>query len=122
MDVVKDFTSKALAAGIGERRLILTGLDGGLYLFHDSKGPVDGQRKWKEQRQRKSAYQFLTRSGRAALEFSVSSGHHDDVEHTRANWVLFDGKYYEADLNYAWGSRNFFIKACAQTLLHKTRG
>jgi hypothetical protein len=113
LDLVEEFTKRALAAQLGEPRLILQGPDDQLYaarLFKPSDVRISRQyqspRKptWGEMRLVSRAHSNLIRDGRPATELQVEYGHHDSNDYAHGTWFVADNNLYEGSLNYRWGN------------------
>lgn len=129
LDLVAEFSKRALAAHLGEPRLILRGPDDQLYVatlfnpasfrisrqYQDSRKPT-----WREARIVRRAHQNLIRDGRPAILLGVAYGHHDDHDYAAAEWLVLGNDLFEGSLNYRWGTRDLFARACAQALAKHT--
>lgn len=129
LDLVVEFSNRALAAQLGEPRLILRAPDDQLYAatlldpatfrigrrYQDSRKPT-----WREKRLVRRAHQNLIRDGRPGTLLNVAIGHHDDRDNVSGTWFVAGNDFYEGYNNYRWGTRDLFAKACALALARHT--
>jgi hypothetical protein len=119
LDLLVEFSQRALAVRLGEQRHILTAPDGQLYAFRlfDISKSRDGKRPaWSVARELRRTSTEIVNDGQIATELSVRLGDHDNPGYVSANWIIAGSAMYEYSFFNTWSDREYFGRACAKSL------
>lgn len=125
-DLAEEYSHRALAAGLGEHRLVVRAPDGSLYeafpydvsdvWVQPPKFGVKRPAKWSEKPEIRRKIEQLLNASEPGRRLTVGIGGEDDPKQVSATWIVYRGELYENSTNYRWGPRESFVNACAVSL------
>jgi hypothetical protein len=125
-DLAEEYSRRVLAAGLGEHRLVVRAPNSSLYEafpYNVSDVRVKPQKfgatrpaKWSEKPEIRQKLEKLLNASEPGQRLTVGFGSTDHPEEVSATWIVYKGELYENSVNYRWGSRQYFVNACAVSL------